>query len=145
MANAWDEPTSEFPSGRHGQNSLFNEGRAAVLDLTMPNPDASSLQSIKLEMDSDIITRFQELATCSNFQQVTPDSDDNALRACVAKKPATHVQKRALLSRTRRSGDVHHPSVRSILETVGRCLYSDDFNIICGFKKQFDSCIFACQ
>ena len=126
MGNAWDEPTSMFPTGKHGQNSLYNEGRAADLDLTMPNPDTSSLQSLAIEMDNDIITRFHELATCSNFQHITPNLDDNALRVCVGKQPATHVQKRALLSRTRRSGDVHHHSVREILEKVGRYLYSSN-------------------
>lgn len=122
VANAWDEPTSLFPNGKHGENSIYNEGRAADIDLTTPNPDTSSLQSIAIEMDNNIITRFHELATCSNFQHVNPKSGENALRVCVGKKPATHLQKRALLSRTRRSGDVHQPSVRAILETVGSAI-----------------------
>ena len=120
VREAWDEPTSEFPEGRHGNRSVFYEGRAALLTLTMPNPDTSSLSNIVTETDDNILTRFSELAVCSNFKQVTREEGNNVLETCVAKKPASHLKKRAILSRNRRSGEVHHPSVKSILEQVGR-------------------------
>ena len=119
VIEALAEPSSEFPEGRHRNHSAFVEGRAVLVTLTKPVSSISTLTNVEKETDRRALDRFSELAVCSNFQRVEYDDVDHAIGACVAKKFANHVKKRSLLSRNRRSGEVHHPSVKSILLKVG--------------------------
>ena len=119
VVEAWDEPTSEFPEGKHGNYSAFNDGRAAFIALTQPITSMSTPTDVQLETNSEILDRFTELAVCSNFQRVSYDTEKHLIGACVAKKSKNHVKKRSLLSRKRRSGEVHHQSVKTLLMKVG--------------------------
>ena len=119
MVEAWDEPTSEFQEGKHGNNSAFNDGRAAFIALTQPITSMSTSPDVHLETNGEILDRFNELAVCSNFQKVSYDTEKHLIGACVAKKSVKHVKKRSLLSRKRRSGEVHHQSVKHLLMKVG--------------------------
>ena len=70
--------------------------------------------------NSLLLGRLSELAVCSNFQRVQKDDTELTINGCVGKKSITHVRKRSLLSRNKRSGEVHHPSIKSILQKVGK-------------------------
>ena len=127
IVEAWDEPTSENPGGRHGNDSVFYEGRAARFTLTRPIHNISLPTNTYLETDITVLDRLSELAVCSNFQRVTGDEiDNNSISGCVSKQSITHVKKRSLLSRNKRSGEVHHPSVKSLLQNVGKYLNTND-------------------
>ena len=118
MRETWDEATSTFPDGRHGNDSVFNEGRALLVTLSK---SLSGLRHVNAEIDNDtrVLDRLSELAVCSNFQRVRKDDIKFTINGCVGKKSITHVKKRSLLSRNKRSGEVHHPSIKSILQKVG--------------------------
>lgn len=116
VKEAWDEPTSVWPNGRHGNMSVFYEGRAAEIAITKPMTLES--QGIPdLETDSFVLKRLGELAVCSDFAYVKLQEPE--VRMCVQKKIRSGVRKRSLLSRTRRSGHVEHSMVRDMLEKLG--------------------------
>lgn len=120
VKEAWDEPTSELPDGRHDYNSVFKEGRAAIFTLSKPLDDVSEITTIEAETDPNILDRFSELAVCSSLKRVSRNESDYTVNGCVEEKTLTHVKKRSLLSRNKRSGEVHHPSVKSILQKMGK-------------------------
>lgn len=121
IEEAWDEPTSQNPGGRHGNDSVFYEGRAARFTLSKLIHNISLPTNMYTETDITVLDRLSELAVCSNFQRVTRDEKDNiSISGCVSKQSITHVKKRSLLSRNKRSGDVHQPSVKSLLHNVGK-------------------------
>jgi len=113
VTEGYDEPTSEFPSGRHGDDSVFYEGRGAQFSLTQPH--ASS--PVDLQSDPYIANRMSELASCSNFAYVKRTTDD--VSACVARREKPDRRKRSLVTRTRRSGHVEHTVVEELLTTIG--------------------------
>ena len=119
---SWDEPTSQYAGGQYGGTSVFNEGRASLLTITKPISEGSTLENVETETDMNVLSRLGELAVCSNFQRVELDESNHELGICVAKTTQTHVRKRSLLTRHRRSGEVHHPSVKSILLKVRKYL-----------------------
>lgn len=116
----WDEPTSVLPVGRYGYNSVFKEGRAAIFTLSRPLSGVSEITTVEAEKDTKILERFSELAVCSKFKRVSKNEADFTTYGCVENVTITHVKKRSLLSRKRRSGEIHHPSVKSILQKVGK-------------------------
>lgn len=113
VKEAFDEPTSEYPDGRHGNESVFYEGRGALLGITQP----LQAGSFDLETDPFVLKRFSEMAVCSNFAYVKPEVDE--INVCVEKKQLTDRTKRSVLSRTRRSGHVEHHMVESLLTKLG--------------------------
>ena len=116
IQEAWDEPTSENSSGKHGPMSVFNEGRATVLSVTKPIVGGAAIADIKVETDLNILNRFGELAVCADFQRVAQDESNHVLEVCVAKKNGT--KKLALMTHNRKPGEVHHPSVKPKLLKV---------------------------
>ena len=119
MREAWDEATSLFPHGRHGNDSVFNEGRGIIVTLSKPFNGQRRIEA-EIGNNSRILDRLSELAVCSNFQRVEKDDPELTISGCVGKKSVTHVKKRSLLSRNKRSGEVHHPSIKSFLQKVGK-------------------------
>lgn len=97
MLEAWDEPTSEYPDGQHGNNSLFYEGRAAHITLT--NIALSSNGSV--EPSSDISSRLQrlaQLADCAGIPYINIQHDQKVLEIAVrkpqTKEPQNHKRKK---------------------------------------------------
>lgn len=61
----WDEPTSEYPNGTHGNTSLFYEGKAARIGLSDVLPNGSRDDDI-MTTDS-LIMRLKQLITCAGL------------------------------------------------------------------------------
>lgn len=116
VREAWDEPTSEYPRGRHGNNSVFHEGRGAEVSITKPLTPGTVVPSV--DDNAYIMHRLRELAVCSNVKYVK--ADDTTVSMCVQKQIKSSVKKRSLLSRTRRSGHVEHSMVKEMLEKLGK-------------------------
>lgn len=78
VLEAWDEPTSENPTGRHGDDSLYKVGRAATVTLA---------NSLNLEDDLDQVTldRLGQMAVCAGFDLVREaDNETRLLQVAVA-------------------------------------------------------------
>ncbi|XP_041349226.1 uncharacterized protein LOC121368556 [Gigantopelta aegis] len=56
VEEAWDEPSSSHPNGRHNSSSLYYEGRAAVVAVDVH--------------EDDVVNRLAELAVCASFDYV---------------------------------------------------------------------------
>ncbi|KAH3809040.1 hypothetical protein DPMN_137403 [Dreissena polymorpha] len=114
IQEAFDEDTSDFPNGRHENESVFYEGRGAEMSITKAN----AFSPAALETDDYVQRRLSELAVCANFAYVA--KEDAKVSACVERKPKRDRRKRSLLSRTRRSGHVEHTMVKDLLEKLGK-------------------------
>lgn len=114
ILEAFDEPTSDFPKGRHGNNSVFYEGRGAEVSITKPNAFPGN---IKIDDAEHIVKRLGELAVCSKLKYVK--SGSASVSMCVEKQYKSAVKKRSLLTRTRRSGHVDHHVVEETLTELG--------------------------
>ncbi|KAH3802556.1 uncharacterized protein LOC127837090 [Dreissena polymorpha] len=113
IQEAFDEDTSDFPNGRHENESVFYEGRGAEMSITKAN----AFSPAALETDDYVQRRLSELAVCANFAYVA--KEDAKVSACVERKLKSDRRRRSLLSRTRRSGHVEHTMVKELLEKLG--------------------------
>ncbi|XP_052773072.1 uncharacterized protein LOC128211950 [Mya arenaria] len=118
VKEAFDEPTSDFPDGRHGNESVFYEGRGIEVAITKPN----AFDPVALETDENILQRLSELSVCSNFAYVK--QRDGGVGACVDPRVKMERSKRSLVSRTRRSGHVEHTMVEDLLTRLGAAVRS---------------------
>ena len=77
VLEAWDEATSENPSGRHDDDSLYKAGRAATLTLA---------NDLGLEGDLDTVTleRLGQLAVCAGFDLVRRADGESRLEVAVS-------------------------------------------------------------
>ncbi|XP_061198096.1 uncharacterized protein LOC133206181 [Saccostrea echinata] len=86
VVEAWDEPTSSNPHGRHGDESLYYEGRAAQLALTYASNNFSvSPPVIKDDKDNK---RLEQMAICSGFQYVSKVNIEAGIEVAVGEKQA---------------------------------------------------------
>ena len=88
--------------------------------VTLSKP-LNGLRPVEAVTDNDtrVLDRLSELAVCSSFKRVQKNDSELVISGCVGKKSISHVKKRSLLSQNKPSGEVHHPSIKSILQNVG--------------------------
>ncbi|KAK7087589.1 uncharacterized protein [Littorina saxatilis] len=84
IVEAWDEPTSQKPSGAHLSTSLYKLGRAATIALTTRSPGLPSLGQWSLE-------RLGQLAVCAGLEQVKLDTGNSRLSIAVKEDGARDV------------------------------------------------------
>ncbi|XP_061188851.1 uncharacterized protein LOC133197027 [Saccostrea echinata] len=83
ILEAWDEPTSIYPLGSHGNHSLFYSGRAARIAMS------KNLASKEPETDRVIFRRFEELIRCSDVDYLETFSKDSVVDICVSDDSAS--------------------------------------------------------
>ncbi|KAL8573315.1 hypothetical protein ACOMHN_032777 [Nucella lapillus] len=81
VLEAWDEPTSEHPTGRHDERSLHRAGRALALSLLADH--GRPLQSVPLS-ESLELNRLAQLAVCAGFELVERVTNGSGVRVGVA-------------------------------------------------------------
>ena len=84
VVEAWDEPTSSNPHGKHGDVSLYYEGKAAQVALTYSN-STSSVPPFVIKNAEDSM-RLEQMAICSGFQYVSKLKSDSGLEVAVGEK-----------------------------------------------------------
>lgn len=94
VVEAWDEPTSLNPHGKHGNKSLYYEGRAAQLALTYTNNSSSIPPS--LIKDDAKSNRLEQMAICSGFQYVSNLRSESSIEVAVGEKQSRTVEVRKL-------------------------------------------------
>jgi hypothetical protein len=78
ILEAWDEPTSTHPLGSHGNQSLFNTGKAARIAVS------KTLTSKEPETDGNIFRRFGELLQCSDVDFIDILTENFTIDICVS-------------------------------------------------------------
>lgn len=92
VVEAWDEPTSSNPRGKHGDASLFYEGKAAQLALTYSNNSLTIPPNV-IKDDAEN-TRLEQLAICTGFQYVSKLKSDSSIEVAVGEKRSSGDQGR---------------------------------------------------
>ena len=71
MLEAWNEPNSQYPDGKYGEESLYYEGRAVKVSL-MEDPTVKTLGNIP---KASFLSRLSQLAVCAGFPYVELHED----------------------------------------------------------------------
>ncbi|OWF46932.1 uncharacterized protein LOC110454960 [Mizuhopecten yessoensis] len=99
LLEGWSEPTSQYPSGKYGNSSLYYEGRAAKVGVSVPT--TSSTGSNSLDDQPEIVYRLLELSSCAGFTfyKIASTNDKNTIVTCLKKPEARKRRKRREASR----------------------------------------------
>lgn len=81
----WDEPTEQYPDRRHGNTSLYYEGRAAAIGVTQEGGLAKS-------EDEEINHRFHQLIKCSGLH--IGNSQFNGYTEVCIGEPVNHFRRK---------------------------------------------------
>ena len=110
ILDAWTGPTSQYPTGKFGNDSLFNEGRASRIGVSKPiNPS----QPIK-EADNDpvVFQRFKQLLHCAGFPSAAVHVENSVFDVCVADEGSDETLIGSKRRRRKRSTDANNYSIR---------------------------------
>ncbi|XP_062573122.1 uncharacterized protein LOC134235056 isoform X2 [Saccostrea cucullata] len=78
VEEGFQEISSRYPLGKHGESSLFYEGRGAVLSISQPIKT-----DVLKESDVNILQKLSQLAVCSGFEYVNFINSTNEVEVAV--------------------------------------------------------------
>ncbi|KAJ8312551.1 hypothetical protein KUTeg_009924 [Tegillarca granosa] len=105
IKEAWDEPTSEYPNGRHGNSSLHYEGRAVTAGIS--RQIIGDLTKFVFEEKRSVLQRLGELAVCSGFGFVKSDNVTKDIEVCMSPTPDIKSRRKRATGSARNSNSDH--------------------------------------